>query len=31
MEQDVGMGWMEGVHPGDVQGCFDDFLPALHV
>jgi PAS domain S-box-containing protein len=30
MEQEVGTGWMEGVHPDDVQGCFDGFLPALH-
>ena len=21
---------MEGVHPDDVQGCFDGFLPAFH-
>jgi hypothetical protein len=31
MEQDVGTGGMEGVHPEDVQGRFDGFLPALHV
>jgi len=30
MEQEVGMGWVEGVHPDDVQGCFDGFLPAFH-
>jgi PAS domain S-box-containing protein len=30
MEQEVGMGWTEGVHPDDVQGCFDGFLPAYH-
>jgi PAS domain S-box-containing protein len=30
MEQEVGTGWMEGVHPDDVQGCFDGFLPAFH-
>ena len=30
MEQEVGTGWMEGVHPDDVQGCFDSFLPAYH-
>jgi signal transduction histidine kinase len=30
MEQEVGMGWTEGVHPDDVQGCFDCFLPAFH-
>ncbi|HXM68594.1 MAG TPA: PAS domain S-box protein [Candidatus Acidoferrum sp.] len=29
MEQEVGMGWIEGVHPDDVQGCFDCFLPAF--
>ena len=30
MEQEVGTGWVEGVHPDDVQGCFDTFLPAFH-
>jgi PAS domain S-box-containing protein len=30
MEQEVGTGWTEGVHPDDVQGCFDCFLPAFH-
>lgn len=30
MEQEVGTGWTEGVHPNDVQGCFDCFLPAFH-
>ncbi|HSY32653.1 MAG TPA: PAS domain-containing protein [Verrucomicrobiae bacterium] len=30
MEQEVGSGWTEGVHPDDVQGCFDVFLPAFH-
>jgi PAS domain S-box-containing protein len=30
MEQEVGTGWIEGVHPDDVQGCFDGFLPAYH-
>jgi hypothetical protein len=31
MERDAGKGWMEGMHPDDVQGCFDGFLSALHV
>lgn len=30
MEQEVGLGWIQGVHPDDVQGCFDGFLPAFH-
>jgi PAS domain S-box-containing protein len=30
MEQEVGLGWMAGVHPDDVQRCFDGFLPAFH-
>jgi len=30
MAQEVGTGWVEGVHPDDVQGCFDGFLPAFH-
>lgn len=30
MEQEVGLGWTEGVHPDDVQSCFDGFLPAYH-
>ena len=30
IEQEVGTGWTEGVHPDDVQGCFDRFLPAFH-
>jgi PAS domain S-box-containing protein len=30
MEQEVGIGWTEGVHPDDVRGCFDCFLPAFH-
>jgi PAS domain S-box-containing protein len=30
LDQEVGMGWVEGVHPDDVQGCFDGFLPAFH-
>jgi PAS domain S-box-containing protein len=30
MEQEVGTGWLQGVHPDDVQLCFDGFLPAFH-
>ena len=30
MEQEVGTGWTGGVHPDDLQGCFDCFLPAFH-
>ncbi len=30
MEQEIGTGWIEGVHPDDVQGCFDGFLPNFH-
>ena len=30
MEQEVGLGWTQGVHPDDLQGCFDGFLPAFH-
>ncbi|MGB8988985.1 MAG: PAS domain S-box protein [Candidatus Sulfotelmatobacter sp.] len=30
MEQEVGTGWLEGVHPDDVQGCHDGFFPAYH-
>jgi PAS domain S-box-containing protein len=30
MEQEVGTGWIQGVHPDDVQSCFDGFLPAFH-
>jgi len=29
LEQEVGTGWIEGVHPDDRQGCFDGFLPAF--
>jgi PAS domain S-box-containing protein len=29
-EQEVGTGWIQGVHPDDVQGCFEGFLPAFH-
>jgi PAS domain S-box-containing protein len=28
-EEEVGLGWTQGVHPDDVQGCFDGFLPAF--
>src|ERR1700733_4614139 len=30
MEQEVGTGWVEGVHPDEGQGGFDGFLPAFH-
>jgi PAS domain S-box-containing protein len=30
MEHEVGTGWIDGVYPDDVQGCFDGFLPAFH-
>ena len=30
MEQEIGLGWTQGVHPDDLQGCFDGFLPAFH-
>jgi PAS domain S-box-containing protein len=30
MEQEVGSGWTQGVHPDDLQGIFDCFLPAFH-
>jgi PAS domain S-box-containing protein len=29
-EQEVGTGWIQGVHPDDVKGCFEGFLPAFH-
>jgi PAS domain S-box-containing protein len=28
-EQEVGTGWIQGVHPDDVKGCLDGFLPAF--
>lgn len=30
MEQEVGTGWVQGLHPDDVKGCFEGFLPAFH-
>jgi len=30
-DPEVGTGWMEGVHPDDVQGRFDGFLTAFQV
>jgi len=30
LDQEVGEGWIEGVHPDDVQGVFDGFLPAFN-
>ncbi len=30
MAQEVGTGWIEGVHPDDVQACHDGFFPAYH-
>jgi hypothetical protein len=29
-EQEVVIGWIQGVHPDDVKGCFEGFLPAFH-
>jgi PAS domain S-box-containing protein len=30
VEQEVGMGWIQGVHPDDVQGVGDTYWPAFH-
>jgi PAS domain S-box-containing protein len=30
MEQEVGTGWVEGVHPDDVKTCFDSYWPNFH-
>ena len=30
MEQELGNGWMEGVHPEDVAGCVETYLTAFH-
>jgi PAS domain S-box-containing protein len=30
LEQEVGLGWVEGLHPDDVQKTFDGFLSAFH-
>ena len=30
IDQELGLGWLEGVYPDDRQGCFDGFLPAFH-
>ena len=30
MEQEVGTGWIQGVHPDDVQVCSDGYWPAFH-
>ncbi|MCU1252092.1 MAG: domain S-box [Edaphobacter sp.] len=29
-EQEVGTGWIQGVHSKDVKGCFESFLRAFH-
>jgi PAS domain S-box-containing protein len=30
MEQEVGMGWTQGVHPDELQPALDCYLPAFH-
>ena len=30
IEQEVGTGWIQGVHPDDVQCCLDAYWPAFH-
>jgi PAS domain S-box-containing protein len=30
MDQEVGTGWTQGVHPDDLQSCSDGYWPAFH-
>jgi PAS domain S-box-containing protein len=30
MDQEVGAGWTQGVHPDDLQSCSDGYWPAFH-